>query len=469
MIERLSQKKLTNGIFELVYKGRIFLMNVYPIRIIEIDSIIESHELTSEVLKYLRKDSDGDSMEEFRGFGAIEFIATTRCNLRCTHCTARAFDNPNESYYGMPAMDMPLETMYAAIDAAIDQLLDRLEKQPSQTVNFEMFITGGEPLLVWNDLSKSIDYAKNKLQKISNISEFNFTPHVVTNGLLINEIIAEDLKRQNVVVTIALDSPFNEVRVDSNGNPGTPLALKGLKQLMKVGHKRTSINVVVPGEKINSIDKIFDYLEKFDAFKGITTIQLSALAPPIQHTRFAGKGLSAKYVNGYHDVNNCSIFSEKLINYSEKYDLDMKLYASKLASWLQQGGTKYRCPVAEWKWCVAPDGYIYACHQLVGIGKFKMGYLFENNWYYDKMSMSIRNQFLKRTVFEANLCQDCVLVTSCMVFVDCPARSYLEEGDIKKVPLHYCLCGKTYLEKLLGEHIISLIDTGCTSKHPAIK
>jgi hypothetical protein len=29
--------------------------------------------------------------------------------------------------------------------------------------------------------------------------------------------------------------------------------------------------------------------------------------------------------------------------------------------------------------------------------------------------------------------------------------------------------GKTYLEKLLGEHIISLIDTGNTAENPVIK
>ncbi len=451
---RLQQKKIGDNLFFLEYKERYFIMNTYPIKIIEIEEPIS--EPNSFLTDYLKTDSFEN--QDYSGFGAVEFVATTRCNLMCKHCTARTFDNDNHSFYGMPSMDMTKQKMQKAVISAINQLNERQATNFSEYINFEMFITGGEPLLVWDNILSTLKFTVKELKKIQNIKEFKFNPHIVTNGVLITDKIAKELKENDVIVTVALDSPYNEVRINKDNYSATPDAIKGLQKLIKVGHKKTSVNVVIAGEKMSIIDKVFDYLKEKKAFEGISAIQLSALAPPIQHTEYANKGLSIKENTGFNNSSNCLLFSEKLIEYSFKYKTDMKLYSSKLSSNLMQGGNRYRCPVAEWKWCIVPNGDIYACHQLVGIDKFKLGNIDMEDWYTSNQSKYIRKLFTERTVFKADLCADCVLSTSCMVFVDCPARSYLEEGDINKVPKHYCLCGKTYLETLLGEHIINLID-----------
>ena len=131
-----------------------------------------------------------------------------------------------------------------------------------------------------------------------------------------------------------------------------------------------------------------------------------------------------------------------------------------------QGGTQYRCPVAEWKWAVTPTGDVYACHQLVGIEQFKMGNVREPKWYDAPQARAVRERFLARTIDAADSCRACVLKSTCMVFVDCPARSFLEMGHENKVVPHYCKCGKTYLEKLFGEHLLSLFDTGTPAVAP---
>jgi uncharacterized protein len=362
-------------------------------------------------------------------------------------------------------MDMPLEVMLNAIEEAIRQLESRQASSPNKSLIFEMFITGGEPILVWPALRKALQYAKSRLGAVRHVGEVVFTPHIVTNGTLIDDTVAAQLAESETVITVALDSPFNEVRVDASGTPATPSALVGLKRLIKAGHKRTSVNVVVPGETFSQIDRIFGYLEDQNAFKGVTSIQLSPLAPPIQHTEFAEKKLATKR-SGYLDPNVCREFSMKLIEYSIRYGLDMKQYGAKVGSLMEQGGARYRCPVAEWKWCVSPNSDVWACHQLVGIEKFRMGNLMDRGWYDSPHARSIRDLFLGRTVESADLCRDCVLSGCCMVFVDCPARSFLEMGDVYLVTPHYCECGKTYLECLFGEHLISLADRGRVAKPP---
>lgn len=462
----LIQRKIDKGIFELHFKGRYFLMNAYPIRIIEIEEPLSGDELDDEVLQMLRSGSGNEQILQppFSGFGAVEFISTTHCNLRCKHCTARDFDESGEAtYYGFPAKHMSEDTMKAAIETGIIQLEKRLLDYPVRTPNFEMFITGGEPVMAWDQMRVALRFAHERLAKIPNSDGYVFTPHIVSNGTLIDENIAREMKNLGVQITIALDSPFNEVRVDSSGATATPDAVKGLKALVGVGHKQTSVNVVIAGEDMPLIDKVMDYLEGLGAFEGITTIQLSPLAPPIAHTSFADKGLSPKKT-GFNCPEICDDFSDKLIEYSRKYRLDMKGYGTKVGNWLLQGGTPYRCPVAEWKWAVTPSGDVYACHQLVGIEQFKMGNISDPGWYDSAQAISIRERFKARTVDNTDLCPDCALVSTCMVFVDCPARSFLEVGSENRIVPHYCRCGKKYLESLLGQQILSLMDTGSIKK-----
>ena len=458
---RLCQRKVADNLFALEYRNRFFLMQAYPVRIVEVDRAVHPGNVSAELLSAVRSDDQAnESAPPFRGFAAVEFIATTHCNLRCTHCTARAFDEDEDpTFYGLAVEHMSRETMFAAIDAGIDQLQERLAAFPIAEPVFEMFITGGEPLLVWEDLRAAFQYARSRLRAIPDTTGFVFTPHIVSNGQLVDEDTAMELKEHETVITIALDSPLNQVRVDAQGQAATPRAIDGIRNLIAAGHRRVSVNVVVDGDDLDRVDEIFSYLDAQGAFDGITTIQMSPLAPPIQHTEHAGKGLSPR-ASGYRNPNSCREFSEKLIEYSGRFDLDMKHYERKLGGWLTQGGTPYRCPVAEWKWCVAPSGDVYACHQLVGMDEFRMGNVHEPEWYTSPQAKAIRNRFLERTVFKADLCDNCALVSTCMVFVDCPARSYLEEGDIFSVTPHYCECGKVYLEKILGEHIVSLLDHG---------
>lgn len=458
----LMQRKIDKGIFELHFKGRYFLMNAYPIRIIEIEKPFGDNVLDDEVLRMLRGDGSDEQAPQppFSGFGAVELISTTNCNLRCKHCTARDFDESGDAtYYGMKAEHMSEETMKSAIENGIIQLEKRLANYPVQIPNFEMFITGGEPVLVWEQLRAALRFAHERLAKIPNTDGYVFTPHIVSNGTLIDKRIAMEMKELGVQITIALDSPFNEVRIDSSGVAATPDAVKGLKFLVGVDHKQTSVNVVIAGEDMILVDKVMDYLDGLGAFEDISTIQLSPLAPPIAHTVFADKGLSPKKT-GFNCPEICDGFSEKLIEYSRKYRFDMKGYGVKLGNWLLQGGTSYRCPVAEWKWAVTPNGDVYACHQLVGIEQFKMGNISDPGWYDSEQALSIRERFKARTVDNTDLCPDCALISVCMVFVDCPARSFLEAGSESKIVPHYCRCGKKYLENLLGQQILSLMDTG---------
>lgn len=235
---RLIQRHLGGNLFELRYKGRFFLFNPYPVRIFEIEQLVQDDQLNENIITMLRGDDKTAvyTPASFSGFGAVEFVATTRCNLRCRHCTARDFDqNGDVTYYGLAPSDMSVNMMIAAVNAGIEQLEARLLKDPVEVPNFEMFITGGEPMLVWDNLKVALTYTRKRLSEIPYVEECVFTPHIVTNGTLITESVAKEMVEYKVQVTIALDSPYNQVRIDQVGNAATPSAMIGLSNLIAVG------------------------------------------------------------------------------------------------------------------------------------------------------------------------------------------------------------------------------------------
>lgn len=450
--------KLGDRVFVVESRGAWYLINTLPFTIYhlpEADSFEAAARFGQETLK------EGAlplampaGFGEYEGFYALEFVMTTKCNLRCTHCCART--EGSDTFYGYSSADLDQNTIKATCDYAIRELTTSLKQTPKETALFKVFITGGEPLLNWSNVKYALDYLRGELQSLQNRTgvKTTFVAHIVSNGCNITGEIAAYIAEHGILITISLDTPIHQIRVDSAGRPATPKAIEGLFSLLAAGCKTASVNLVVPGEKIYQVDEMMEYLRAFGFFEKITTIQMSPLAPPIHETVFAGKGKQAK-LTGYRAKANCQHFAHKLIEYSDRFSLDMKLYARKLRSNVKQGGFVYRCPGAQWKWCVVPGGDVFACHQLVNLDSFKMGNIHQLDaaGTLGQQMQAVQQKFRERTVFKASPCHDCVLQTICMVFVDCPARSWLECGDLYQVPQHYCDCAKEYLEKILEDFI----------------
>ncbi len=91
------------------------------------------------------------------------------CNLRCTYCFASTGD------FGQGRKIMPPEIAKKAIDFVI--------ARSGKRHNIEVDFFGGEPLMAWDTVVQTVDYARSLEEKFD--KKFRFT--ITTNGLLLDE------------------------------------------------------------------------------------------------------------------------------------------------------------------------------------------------------------------------------------------------------------------------------------------
>lgn len=161
------------------------------------------------------------SLFERRVLRRMEIIITNECNLRCKYCYAHG------GSYDMKIQSMTPEsaTLY----------LEKLLVDKFQYVEYITFF-GGEPTLCQDTIKTVCEFFESNVQKRT----FKKMPRflMVSNGTLINESIAEIIKKYNIGMTISIDGPkeINDfLRIDSKGNGCFDKVAYGIDLLINKG------------------------------------------------------------------------------------------------------------------------------------------------------------------------------------------------------------------------------------------
>lgn len=142
---------------------------------------------------------------------------TEQCNLRCQYCV-HTEENQETRTHGNKNMNM--ETAFAAIE--------RLKENSDDSNGVNIIFYGGEPLLNFSLIKKSIEYA-SKVFRDKGVS-FSMT----TNGTHITPEIANFLFVNRVSVKVSIDGPkavHDRYRKNSKGKGSYQEALTGLRNL----------------------------------------------------------------------------------------------------------------------------------------------------------------------------------------------------------------------------------------------
>jgi uncharacterized protein len=146
---------------------------------------------------------------------ALELIVTEDCNLRCAYCFEKDMIGRKK---------MSLKVAQAAIDLLFDY---------SQEEN-DLYITyfGGEPLLNIPLIKSITEYVEKKEELSGKKVEFGMT----SNGILLNESMAEYLARHKINVLLSIDGSklsHDLCRVDKKGRGTFERSMEGLKMLKR--------------------------------------------------------------------------------------------------------------------------------------------------------------------------------------------------------------------------------------------
>ena len=322
------------------------------------------------------------------------------CNLRCKYCFASTGD------FGQGRKIMPPEIAKKAIDFVI--------ARSGVRHNIEVDFFGGEPLMAWDTVTQTVDYARSLEEKYN--KKFRFT--ITTNGLLLDEDKRKYINENMDNCVLSLDG-----RREVNDEFRKTVAGTG------------SYDTIVPKFKalVDERDPNLDYYAR-----GTFTSHNLDFAEDV--LSIADAGFDRLSVEPVTADPGCGydLTEDDLPKIEAEYDrltdimLERKKEGKPFTFFhfmvdLDQGP----CVVKRLRGCgagyeyvaVTPDGDIYPCHQFVGKDEFKQGSLLDQSF-----NMDIAQKFASMNIYSRPKCQKCWAKFYCSG--GCSAANYNMNHDM---------------------------------------
>lgn len=322
------------------------------------------------------------------------------CNLRCKYCFASTGD------FGQGRKIMPPEIAKKAIDFVI--------ARSGVRHNIEVDFFGGEPLMAWDTVTQTVDYARSLEEKYN--KKFRFT--ITTNGLLLDEDKRKYINENMDNCVLSLDG-----RREVNDEFRKTVAGTG------------SYDTIVPKFKalVDERDPNLDYYAR-----GTFTSHNLDFAEDV--LSIADAGFDRLSVEPVTADPGCGydLTEDDLPKIEAEYDrltdimLERKKEGKPFTFFhfmvdLDQGP----CVVKRLRGCgagyeyvaVTPDGDIYPCHQFVGKDEFKQGSVLDQSF-----NMDIAQMFAGMNIYSRPKCQKCWAKFYCSG--GCSAANYNMNHDM---------------------------------------
>lgn len=301
------------------------------------------------------------------------------CNLRCQYCFASTGD------FGTGRKIMPFEVAKKAIDFVISRSGKRR--------NIEVDFFGGEPLMAWDTVKQTIDYARSIEEEHG--KKFRFT--ITTNGLLLDDEKIDYINANMDNVVLSLD-----------GRPSVN------DEMRKTVSGAGSYDIIVPKfqKLVEKRDPKLDYYAR-----GTFTGKNLDFAEDVVHIadegfdRLSVEPVAAEDGCGYElteaDLDKIYVEYDRLTDIMEARRKEGKpFHFFHFMVDLNQGP----CVVKRLRGCgagyeyvaVTPEGDIYPCHQFVGNEAFKQGSVLDGSF-----DMDIAHKFASMNIYTREKCGDC--------------------------------------------------------------
>ena len=323
------------------------------------------------------------------------------CNLRCEYCFAETGD------FGTGRKTMPPNIGKKAIDFLIEKSFGR--------ENLELDFFGGEPLMAWDTVVETVEYARSVEKKHN--KNFRFT--ITTNGMLLDEEKTEFINREMSNCVLSLDGRKevnDRIRFTPNHKGSYDIIVPKFKKLVEGRTKEGRTDYYIRGTftKYN-LDFANDILHMAElGFK-----QLS-VEPVVTAPEFPYALTEADLPRVFDEYDKLyEIMKEKPDRFNFfhfKIDLDQGPCAIKRLR---------GCGCGNEYVAVTPDGEVYPCHQFVGMEQWKMGNIFDG-----VIDNKIKDYFAKTHIYSKEGCSECWARFYCSG--GCNANSFQYEGDVQK-------------------------------------
>ena len=339
---------------------------------------------------------------------------TNQCNLSCEYCYEYGEDKIVDTANGKKPKFMSEETARESVEFML------AASGANRVARLTFF--GGETLLNFPVLKKTIPYARRRAAEMGKQVEFSLT----TNATLLQPDIIDFLADNDIGVTVSIDGPRdmqNRFRVFHDGRGSYDVILPKVKALLARHTSRPVGARVTLTSEVLDVARIFRHLTEEVGFweVGFAPVTTSPDLPHalgasgfdrmLAHFReLADDFLQAALENRHHGFTNVRDTVEEI----------------------HKGASKaYPCGAGLGLLGVATDGDVALCHRFAGSDAHKMGSI------RDGIDQDVRRDFLQRHhVDHKTDCSVCWARPLCAG--GCYHEAQIRYGDTTAANLHYC-------------------------------
>ncbi len=383
-------------------------------------------EAYNEIVGLIKKDllfDNGDRLHnaalsglKAEGLKALCLHVSHDCNLSCGYCFASKGD------YLSGRRLMPADVAEKAVDYLI--------RNSGSRSNIEIDFFGGEPLLNFEVITKTVEYAK--ALENSTGKKFYFT--ITTNGMLLDDDKIDFINRHMDNIVISIDGRkevHDAIRCDRAGNGSYDRIVPAAVELVK-GREEKSYYIRGTFTSANT-----DFSKDVMYLAGLGFREIS-LEPVVG----AGHRLFIKE----EDVPAILEEYEKLAAiYLEQQKSGSKIRFYHFCLDLYEGPCIYKrlssCGAGVEYFAVSPEGSIYPCHQFVGRPEFIMGNIYDG---INEHGVRLGREFGSSNIETKDMCRKCWAKTFCSG--GCHANAWFSNGDITKPNEIACALQKKRIE-----------------------
>ncbi len=338
---------------------------------------------------------------------------TNQCNLACTYCYEYSEDKISKTD-GKPKYMTP-----SVAESSIDMLIKESGDRPSIHVTF----FGGETLLNFPTLRRSVDYAKRKCAEAGKHVEFSLT----TNATMLNEQIVDFIAEHKIGVTVSIDGDRelnDKMRVFSDGRGSYDVIVPRIQMLLQ-RHKTNSIGARVTLSSGNShVRRIYEHLTQE---VGFYAVGFSPATANPQRLYSIGEAKMETVLEGFEDL--AWEYRDWALAGRQHGFTNVNDTLKELHSGMSKA---YPCGAGLGLLGVGTAGDISLCHRFVDSDVGKMGHVDKGG-----VDHAARDQFLGTHHIGARYdCHTCWARPVCAG--GCYHEAFVHYGDTSAATLHYC-------------------------------
>lgn len=369
-----------------------------------VNSICDSAELYQRILLMDNIPSKVPRTRSFCIDNHVVFILSQHCNFKCSYCYAREAHSNDTINWDI-------------IKKALDVVLKSKQHEIKIT-----FIGGGEPLITFDLIMQTVNYAERKAHALNKHIHFALT----TNGSLISPECAHWLKEHNFTVSVSfeiLPEIQNKQRPMKNNSPSYDVVHEGIAHLIREG---------IPIRFRSTITE-----ENVSRMKQM--VQLAVVQyPNVKQLHFEPVSDSAADLAHYYDSYSSNFFEARKVAIQSGVSLTNSILSS----------IHYTRDVfCSGEYCVVPSGEIVSCHRASAPTDSLYNYFYVCSLNDDIMGKSLCSGQIRTKLLPA--CLTCFARWNCAGACSYNRQIYSEQQM-------QLLCGftrsiiKKYLEEILS-------------------